>query len=280
MIEDLLKAAILGIVQGLTEFLPVSSTGHLILVEKILGVDQDTYGLSFDAALHLGTLLALLVFFGTAWLRLAGGALRTVTSRSMSDPEGRLAWLIVLGTIPAGILGFALESKVEDAFRSPFLVATMLIAFSAVFLLAESLASRTRTISDLTWVDSVTIGFAQAVALVPGISRSGSTICAGLFRGMERQDAARFAFLLSAPIIAGAGGKQLLHVAKQVSDGKLGGDDVAFFAIGFIFAAIVGYASIAFLMRFLMTNSLRPFVYYRVGLGLTVYAVLLVQAIV
>ncbi len=280
MIEDLLKAAILGIVQGLTEFLPVSSTGHLILVEKILGVDQDTYGLSFDAALHLGTLLALLVFFGTAWLRLAGGALRPVTSRSMSDPEGRLAWLIVLGTIPAGILGFALESKVEDAFRSPFLVATMLIAFSAVFLLAESLASRTRTISDLTWVDSVTIGFAQAVALVPGISRSGSTICAGLFRGMERQDAARFAFLLSAPIIAGAGGKQLLHVAKQVSDGKLGGDDVAFFAIGFIFAAIVGYASIAFLMRFLMTNSLRPFVYYRVGLGLTVYAVLLVQAIV
>jgi undecaprenyl-diphosphatase len=279
LIEDLLKAAVLGIVQGLTEFLPVSSTGHLILAEKVMGVDQDRYGLSFDAALHLGTLLALLIYFGTTWLRLAGGALKTVSTRSMADPDGRLAWLIVLGTIPAGVLGFALESKVEDAFRSPFLVATMLILFSGVFLLAESMAKRRRTLTDLTWVDSVVIGFAQAIALVPGVSRSGSTICAGLFRDLERQDAARFAFLLSAPIIAGAGGKQLIHVLKQFSDGTLGGDDAAFFATGFILAAIVGYASVAFLMRFLTTNTLRPFVFYRVGLGLTVYAVLHAQMV-
>ena len=279
MIEDLLKAAVLGIVQGLTEFLPVSSTGHLILVEKALGVDQDKYGLSFDAALHLGTLLALLVFFGGTWGRLAAGALRTVSTRSLADRDGRMAWLIVLGTIPAGLIGFAFESKVEDAFRSPFLVATMLIAFSAVFLLAEAIATRRRTMDDLTWSDSLIIGFAQAIALVPGVSRSGSTICAGLFRGMERYDAARFAFLLSAPIIAGAGGKQLLHVLKEFSDGKLGGHDAAFFLTGFVLAAIVGYASIAFLMRFLTTNSLRTFVYYRVGLGLTVYGVLLVRLV-
>jgi undecaprenyl-diphosphatase len=278
LLEDLLKAAVLGIVQGLTEFLPVSSTGHLILAERAMGVDQDTYGLSFDAALHLGTLLALLTFFGMTWIRLAGGALRTVTTRSMADGEGRLAWLIVLGTIPAGVLGYALESKIEDVFRSPFLVATMLIAFSAVFLLAEAVAERRRTLAELTWVDSTIIGFAQAIALVPGVSRSGSTICAGLFRGLERQDAARFAFLLSAPIIAGAGGKQLLHVLKQLSDGTLGRDDAAFFATGFVLAAVVGYASIAFLMRYLTTHSLRAFVYYRVALGLVVYAVLVVQA--
>lgn len=277
MFEDLLKAAVLGIVQGLTEFLPVSSTGHLIITEKLLNIDQEKYGLSFDAALHLGTLLALLAFFGTAWLRLAGGALRTVTQRSLADPEGRLAWLIVLGTIPAAVLGFLFESKIEDAFRSPFLVATMLILFSGVFLLAEAVAKRTRAIEELTWKDSVVIGFAQAIALVPGVSRSGSTICAGLFRDVKRPDAARFAFLLSAPVIAGAGGKQLLHVLKEFSDGKLGGDDAAFFATGFALAAIVGFISIAFLMRFLQTNSLRPFVYYRVAAGLTIYAVLFVQ---
>lgn len=280
MIEDLLKAAILGIVQGLTEFLPVSSTGHLILAEKILGVDQDKYGLSFDASLHLGTLLALLIFFGTAWIRLAEGAIRTVSKRSLAgDPDGKLAWLIVLGTIPAGVLGFLFESKIDDTLRSPALIATMLILFSGVFLLAEAVASRVRTIDEMTPVDSILIGFAQAIALIPGVSRSGSTICAGLFRGLRREDAARFAFLLSAPVIAGGGGKELLHVISEFHNGKLGGDDAAFFATGFVLAAIVGYASIAYLMRFLQTNSLRPFVYYRVGLGLTIFGVLLVRAI-
>jgi undecaprenyl-diphosphatase len=279
LVEDLLKAAVLGIVQGLTEFLPVSSTGHLIITERLLNVDQDRYGLSFDAALHMGTLLALLAFFGVAWVRLAEGALRTVSERSLADPEGRLAWLIVLGTIPAAVFGFLFESKIDDAFRSPFLVATMLILFSGVFLIAEAMASRRRTIHELTWVDAVIIGFAQAIALVPGVSRSGSTISAGLLRGVARPDAARFAFLLSAPVIAGGGGKQLLDVLQEFNDGKLGRDDAAFFATGFVLAAIVGYISIAFLMRFLQTNSLRPFVYYRVAAGLTIYAVLLVQMI-
>jgi undecaprenyl-diphosphatase len=279
MIEDVLKAAVLGTVQGLTEFLPVSSTGHLILTEKVLGIDQDRYGLSFDASLHLGTLLALLAFFGMTWVRLFFGGLRTLRERSFGDPEGRLAWLIVLGTIPAGALGFALEHEIEHAFRAPWLVGTMLIAFSGVFLAAEALGRRRRGIATLTRFDSLIVGCAQAVALVPGVSRSGATICAGLFRDLERQEAATFAFLLSAPVIAGAGLKQLLDVVQEFADGTLGGDDFVFFATGFVCATIVGYASIKFLLDFLATNTLRPFVYYRVALGVMVIAIVAGQAL-
>jgi undecaprenyl-diphosphatase len=279
MLEDLLKAAALGIIQGLTEFLPVSSTGHLILAEDVLNVDEEKYGLSFDAALHMGTLLALLWFFGREWFALAESGLRAVRARSFEDPRGRLAWLIVVGTIPAAVLGALFESKIEDAFREPALVATMLILFSAVFVAAEAVGRRERGIGQLNFVDSVIVGFAQALALVPGTSRSGATISAGLFRNVARPDAARYAFLLSAPIIAGAGLKQMLSVAGDFFDGTLGGSDFAFFATGFVCAAIVGYAAIAFLLRFLATNSLMPFAIYRVALGLLIFAVLGVQAI-
>lgn len=280
MIEDLIKAAILGIVQGLTEFLPVSSTGHLVLVEDLLGVDQDTYGLSFDAALHMGTLLALLAFFGMTWVRLIIGGLKTLQTRSFADPEGRLAWLIVLGTVPAGVLGFAFESAIEDVFRNDWLIATTLILFSGVFLIAEAIGKRTRAMDDMGWRDALIIGFAQSLALVPGVSRSGATICAGLVRDIRRPDAATFAFMLSAPIIAGAGLKQMVTVVRDFADGTRGRDDAAFFVTGMLCAAIVGYLSIAFLMRFLKTNTLRPFVYYRVGLGLVVYAVLITRLVV
>lgn len=279
MLEDLLKAAALGVVQGLTEFLPVSSTGHLILAGKVLNVDEDEYGLAFDMALHMGTLLALLWFFGGEWVGLGKGALRSARDRSLGDPQGRLAWLIVIGTIPAAVAGFAFESEIEDAFREPALVATMLLLFSAVFVWAEAVGKRTRRIGDLRMVDAVVVGLAQAVALVPGTSRSGATISAGLFLNVDRADAARFAFLLSAPIIAGAGLRQLGGVAGDFADGTLTAEDFAFFATGFACAAVVGYASIAFLMRFLVTNTLMPFVIYRVGLALVIFAVLGVQAL-
>lgn len=279
MIIDLLKAAILGTVQGLTEFLPVSSTGHLILAHKVLGTDDDTYGLSFDVALHMGTLAALLVYFGRRWWDLFLGGLRTIQARSLNDDEGRLAWLIVLGTIPAAILGFAFQDAIDSAFRSPWLVATMLIAFSFVFLAAEAIGKRARSLRQLTWVDAAVVGLAQAVALVPGVSRSGATISAGLFRDMERQDAATFAFLLSAPIIAGAGLTKAPGVIADFAGGTLGGQEAAFFAVGMVCSAVVGYLAISFLLRFLATNTLRPFVYYRVALGLVVYAVLIVQAV-
>jgi undecaprenyl-diphosphatase len=277
MLVDLLKAAILGTVQGLTEFLPVSSTGHLIIVEDLLNVDQDTYGLDFDAALHLGTLLALLLFFGHTWIDLFWGGLRAVRDRSFADPTGRLAWLIVLGTIPAAVLGLIFESEIEHAFRSPALVATMLIVGSGVFVLAERLGTRVRAIDELTWTDSVIVGIAQSIALVPGVSRSGATICAGLFLGVKREDAARFAFLLSAPVIAGAASSQMVGVVHDFVDGRFGWDEFAFFATGFFFSAVVGYWAIAFLLRFLATNSLMPFVYYRLALAVLIFAVLIAQ---
>lgn len=274
MLEDLLKAAVLGAVQGLTEFLPVSSTGHLILASEMLGVDDEKYGLAFDASLHLGTLAALLWFFRSTWVALIRGWVTTVGTRSLADEDGRLAWLIVLGTIPAAVLGLLFESWIEDAFRSPALVATMLIAFSGVFVLAERVGKRTRMLKDIFWVDAIVIGFAQAIALVPGTSRSGATISAGLFRDIDRAVAARFAFLLSAPIIAGAAGKQMISVIGDFADGTLTGEDAAFFAVGMVTAGIVGYIAIAFLLRFLATNTLMPFVVYRVALGIAVLVAL------
>jgi undecaprenyl-diphosphatase len=275
MIEDLINAAILGIVQGITEFLPVSSTGHLILTHEILGTDEERYGLSFDASIHLGTLLAVLWYFREMWLRMAratGGAVRT---RSLAAPDARLAALIALGTVPAAVIGLLFEDQVEEWFRSPALVGGVLIAFSAVFLLAEAVSRRTRTHGDMTWFDAVVIGFAQAVALVPGVSRSGATISAGLFRHLSRTEAASFAFLLSAPVIAGAGTFQFAGVLRDVIEGALDLEDLAFFAVGFVCAAIVGYLAIAFLLRFLATNSLRPFVVYRVTVGLIALVVFL-----
>ena len=278
MLVDLLKAAILGTVQGLTEFLPVSSTGHLILAHKILGTDDDTYGLSFDVALHMGTLSALLLYFGTRWWNLLLGGLRTLRTRSLDDDDGRLAWLIVLGTIPAAALGFVFQDAIDSAFRSPWIVATMLIAFSFVFLAAEAVGERTRSLRQIAVVDAIVIGLAQAVALIPGVSRSGATISAGLFRNIERADAATFAFLMSAPIIAGASAAEMPAVIRDFADGTYGREQAAFFAVGIVTSAIVGYIAIAFLLRFLATNTLRPFVYYRVALGLVVYAVLVAQA--
>ena len=270
MLLDLLKAAVLGTVQGITEFLPVSSTGHLILFEDMLNVDQDQYGFSFDAALHLGTLCSVLWFFGMRWVRLAQGWLRPISRRSLEDSDGRLAWLLVLGTIPAGVIGLALEDIAEDTFRSIVLVGSMLIAFSAVFVAAEAYGSKRRSLADLDWKDAVFVGFAQALALVPGVSRSGATICAGLFRHVQRAEAATFAFLLSAPIIAGAGLKQSVDVVRDFADGRLGGDDAAFFGVGFVVAALVGYVSIKVLVQFLTSNKLHAFAAYRVGLGIVV----------
>jgi undecaprenyl-diphosphatase len=272
MIEDLVRAAILGAVQGLTEFLPVSSTGHLILAARVLGIDEDEYGLPFDAALHLGTLLALLTFFGSTWLRLGRAGARSLAVRALSDPDARLAWLIVAGTVPAVVIGLSFERPIEDHLRSPLLVGIMLISFSAVFVLAERSGRQRRGMADAGLFDALFVGLAQAVALVPGVSRSGATISAGLFRDLERREAATFAFLLSAPVIAGAGSLQLLRVIGRFADGTYTGEDLAFFATGFVTAAVVGYAAIAFLMRYLSRNSLMAFVWYRVALGLVVIA--------
>jgi undecaprenyl-diphosphatase len=280
--HELLKAAILGTVQGLTEFLPVSSTGHLILFEEALDIDQDTFGLTFDAAIHLGTLLSVLFLLRREVLRLAIGWLGSLRAglaggltRSLHDnDDARLAWLILLATIPAAILGLALEDAVEDTLRRPALVASTLIAFAVVLALAERLSGKRRLMTHLGILGALFIGVAQSVALVPGVSRSGITISAGLFAGLQRRQAALFAFLLSAPVVAGAGLKQVYDVVDDVRAGLLDAGDLGFFAVGFVTAALSGAVAIALLLRFLQRNSLYVFVWYRLALGLTVLGVL------
>jgi undecaprenyl-diphosphatase len=270
-VEEILEAAILGIVQGLTEFLPISSTGHLVLTSDLLGIDDKKFGLQFDAAIHLGTLAAVLVYFRTTVLSLIGAWFASLPARDWQHtPESRLAWLLVLGTIPAGIAGIALESTVEDQLRDPAIVAAMLILFCVPMLLAERYGSRTRDVTSTGPIDALIIGAAQAVALIPGVSRSGITISTGMFAGFKREEAATFAFLLSAPIIAAAGGKQVFDLLRGHDDGTSAG--IGVYAVGLVTAAIVGYAAVAFLLRFLRTNSLHFFVHYRIALGLLVLA--------
>jgi undecaprenyl-diphosphatase len=271
---DLLKAAILGIVQGLTEFLPVSSTGHLVLIEKGLHVSQDKFGLTFDAALHLGTLLAILVYFWATVVRLLTAWLGSIRARRWDcDVDARLAWLIIIATVPAGVVGFLFDDTVESKLRDPVLVAAMLILFSGALILAELLGKRKLEASQIGAPGALLVGMAQAVALIPGVSRSGITMSAGMLARLERRQAATFAFLLSGPIVAGAGFKKLYDVVKEMRNGLLGREDLQFFLVGFILAAAVGYLTIRFMLAFLRDHSLYPFVVYRVALGVIVLAI-------
>ncbi len=275
---DLLKAAILGIVQGLTEFLPVSSTGHLVLLEKALDVSEERLGLAFDAAIHLGTLLAILVYFWETVVRLVAAGFASIDRRRWDfSADSRLAWLIVIGTVPAALIGFFFENTVEEKLRDPAWVATMLILFSTVLVLAELLGKRRLQASQLGAPGALFVGLAQAVALIPGVSRSGITISAGLFARLERQQAATFAFLLSAPIVAGAGFKKVYDVLKEAHQGLLGREDLMFFVVGFILAAITGYFTIRLFLAYLRRYSLYPFVVYRVALGVIVLAVVVAR---
>lgn len=269
--EEFLEAALLGIVQGLTEFLPISSTGHLILAAEVLGIDEDKFGLRFDAAIHLGTLAAVLVYFRVTVMSLILAWFASIRAKDWRhSAESKLAWLLVLGTVPAGLAGIALEPLVEDELRDPAIVGTMLILFSLPMVAAERYGARRRGVADAGVPDALSVGAAQAIALIPGVSRSGITISAGMFGGFRREEAATFAFLLSAPIIAAAGGKQLFDLLRGEEAGATAGTDV--YLVGLIAAAVVGYAAVSFLLRFLRTNTLYPFVYYRVGLGLIVLA--------
>src|SRR5262245_34426797 len=208
----IIQAIVLGAIQGATEFLPISSTAHLILFPWFMGWPDP--GLSFDVALHLGTLVALLIYFRSEWIALASSALNLVRGRT-SDPNARLALYIIIGTIPGALAGVLFESAVENALRSPLVIATALVALALVLVIAELKGRRKKGIDDISGTDAISVGLAQALALVPGVSRSGVTITAGLFRGMKRDAAARFSFFLSTPIIAGAAGKKLIDVLRD-----------------------------------------------------------------
>jgi undecaprenyl-diphosphatase len=264
-VTDLLEALILGIVQGLTEFLPISSTGHLILTEEFLGIPEGKFGLPFDAAIHLGTLAAVLVYFRDTVRRIIAAWFVSLPGLNWRrTPESKLAWLLLLGTIPAVIAGVLIEGYAEDELRDPALVAAMMILFCIPILIAERWGRGDRAIDDVTPKDALLIGIAQSVALIPGVSRSGITIATGMLAGLRREEAASFAFLLSAPVIAGAGGKQVFDAIRG-GEGAAGGFDV--YLVGLVSAAIVGYLAVAFLLRYLRTNTLLGFVAYRVVFG-------------
>ena len=264
---ELLEALVLGIVQGLTEFLPISSTGHLILTAEVLGIPEDKFGLQFDAAIHLGTLAAVIVYFRDSVRRLVAAWCASLVARNWRlTAESKLAWLLVLGTVPAAVAGALIEDTVEAELRDPAIVGAMLLVFCLPMLLAEYMPRGDREINGASVRDALLLGVAQSIALIPGVSRSGITISAGMLSGFRREEAATFAFLLSAPVIAGAGGKQIFDALREDS----GGAGAGVYAVGLISAAVVGYAAVAFLMRFLRVRSLLAFVAYRVVLGLLV----------
>lgn len=261
---DALQAIVLGIVQGLTEFLPVSSTGHLRIVPAFFGWDDP--GAAFTAITQLGTMAAVLVYFRRDLWSIAVAWVRSVLARERrpTDPNAKLGWYIVLGTIPIGILGLAFKDPIENEFRTLELVGSTLIAFSFVMLWAEARSKRDRELDSLSARDGLIIGCAQALALVPGISRSGATISAGLFLNFDRTTAARYSFVLSVPAVVLSGLFELRHV------GDGGGAPVGATALATVLAFVVGYLSIAFLLRYLVRHSIGVFAAYRIAIGAVV----------
>jgi undecaprenyl-diphosphatase len=260
---SLLEAIVLGITQGLTEFLPISSTAHLRIVPAFAGWEDP--GAAFTAVTQLGTMTAVLLYFradlvriGRAWLR----SLRDPAARRELD--ARLGWYIVLGTVPIGIFGLIFKDQIETGARDLYLIGMALILLGLVLLAAERVGRKERSIDEITTRDGIAIGFAQALALVPGVSRSGATITAGLFLGLDRTSAARFSFLLSVPAVVLSG---LLEFATILngSEGEHAG--LGALAVATLLAFVVGYASIALLLRFLTNHSTIVFVVYRVALG-------------
>ena len=250
---DLIQAIILGLIQGLTEFIPVSSSGHLVLVPWLLGWEKPP--LVFDTTLHWGTLLAVGTYFWRDLLAIARGML---SDSLASSPDAKLGWLLVLATIPAVLVGVLFESQFEALFGEPVWVAGFLLITGLLLWGSESLGTRLRELGTLDWSDGALIGLAQALAITPGISRSGATISMGLVRGLTRPAAARFSFLMMIPIVFGAGLVQLIELLQEGTTAAA----LTPMVVGFAAAAISGYAAIAFLLDFLARRSVRLFAVY------------------
>jgi len=265
---DLLQAIVLGVVQGLTEFLPISSSGHLRIVPAFAGWEDP--GAAFTAVIQLGTMAAVVVYFRDDLARIVRAWLRSLRDREQRrDPDARLGWYIALGTIPICIFGLAFADQIETGARDLYLIGTTLIVLGLVLAVAEKVSRRERDLSSLTRRDAIAIGFAQALALIPGVSRSGATITAGLFLGLDRIAAARFSFLLSVPAVVLSGLFEIRHVVDGSAEGSAG---LGLTAVATLLAFISGYASIAFLLRFLTTHTTAVFIVYRVVLGAAVLA--------
>lgn len=263
----LYQVIVLALVQGLTEFLPISSTAHLFLVPWIFGWHDP--GLTFDVALHLGTLVAVVAYFARTWIGLLRLALGGRSGEKDLDANPRLFWFLVIATIPGGLAGLALEKYAESNFRTPYVIAATMIGIGLAMWWAERAGRFQKNLSRTTLGDSVAIGAAQALAIVPGVSRSGITIATGLFRDLDRPAAARFSFLLATPIIAGASLKAAWNIARH---GGIAPEMQMPFAVGVVISAVTGYAAIAFLVRYLQTQTLKIFIWYRIVCGIIIIA--------
>ena len=269
----LLQVIVLALVQGLTEFLPISSTAHLYLTSWLFGWQLE--GLDFDIALHIGTLLAVLLYFARDWIQIVAQGFGI---RMKGDDELKhnhmLLWLLAIGTIPVGVAGLVFNQQAETTWRNPFVIGGMLIAVGVLMYLADNAGRQQRDLSSVNLPDAVTIGVAQALAVVPGTSRSGITISAGLFRNMTRESAARFSFLLSTPAIAAAAAKALYDMHKK---GGLHGVLHADFLVGVAISAFTGCLVISWFLHYLRRGGLRPFVYYRIIFGIIVIALAFIR---
>ncbi len=260
---SLVEAIVLGLVQGLTEFIPVSSTAHLEIVPVLLGWGDP--GAAASAVIQFGTWIAALIYFAGDIVRLVGGFFRGLTTRRvLEDTDSREAWLVIIGTIPIVILGLLLKKHIESTFRGLWIITTMVIVVAILLWLAELYAKRQqlRSFEQLNVTDAIAIGFGQCLALIPGSSRSGSTIMAALFRGVDRPTAARYSFLLSIPAVGAAGFLELFKERHHLA--QLGWTAIV---VSVVISFITGYASIWFLIRYLKTHTTSIFIYYRLALG-------------
>lgn len=262
------QVIVLAIIQAVTEFLPISSSAHLELAPWLFGWKDP--GLTFDVALHAGTLVAILIYFFRDWVQIVG---QGIGLKIGNDPELKknrgLLWLIAAASIPIGVIGYLFNKQAESTWRNPYVIGTMLIVVGIVMWIADRRATGKKTMGEVDWGDGMWTGIAQALAVIPGTSRSGITITAGLFRGMSRETAARFSFLLSAPAIAAAALKKFWDIHKS---GGIAPDMKVPFILGIGLSGILGAVVISVFLKYLRRNSLMPFVYYRIVFGIIVIA--------
>lgn len=267
-----IQSFILGIVQGLTEFLPISSSAHLALVPWMFGwaalqANPDIEK-SFDAALHLGTFLAVTIYFRETVWKLCVSFVRTLRNRAAESLEDRLVWYVLLASVPAAVIGFVGEGIISDKLTQPWIMAITLTVFGIAMLVVDRIARMTRDLGSMRAGDSIFVGVAQTIALIPGTSRSGVTLTAGMLRGFTREEAIRFSFLMSIPITGGAALYSIYKLFKTGAAGTTVG--YAQLAVGLITSFVAGYAAVAWLLRYLRTGTLVPFVVYRIGLALLI----------
>ncbi len=276
---DILQAIILGIVQGLTEFLPISSTAHLRIVPALLGWSDP--GAAFTAVIQIGTLAAVLIYFYQDILRISGATLNALVTRKFVETEdARMGLMMILATVPIVVAGVLFKSWIETTLRSLYVISAAMILLALALMLAEWLVHRRqltgekqRELSDLTFLDGTVVGLAQCIALIPGSSRSGVTITGGLFLGMTRETAARFSFLLSLPSVFAAGVYQLVKEREALLSSQ---ENVVSLVVATLVSGVVGYASIAFLLGYLKKNSMYLFIVYRIALGVMLLALIAV----